>query len=300
MELRHLRAFVAVAEELHFGRAARRLRVAQPPLSRQVRALEEEIGVELLERTTRRVALTPAGRGFLAEARRVLAQTERAVRAAQRAGRGEIGHLALAFVPSADLDVLPRVLRLWNARAPEVELALHALLPGQQVEALRRGDVQVGFLRLPVDGAGLAVEPIAREPLVAALPADHPLARCRRVRVGDLRTAPLILFPRTVAPGYYDRLVSVCRRAGFAPRVVHETASMQTNLGLIAAGLGVSLLPAAIRNLARAGVVYRPLAPPVPYVEMAVAYRRDERAPVLRAFLATVRDAVGSRRGDGS
>src|SRR5215470_3343253 len=157
MELRHLRYFVAVAEELHFGRAAIRLHMAQPPLSQQIRQLEQEIGVTLLNRTKRRVELTPAGRAFLEEARRTLAQAERSVRTAQRASRGETGFLAIGFVPTADLDVLPRVLRAWRRRCPDVEVELSALSPAQQVEALREGRIQVGILRPPIDDAGLTV-----------------------------------------------------------------------------------------------------------------------------------------------
>jgi DNA-binding transcriptional LysR family regulator len=296
MELRHLRYFVAVAEELHFSRAASRLHMAQPPLSQQIRQLEQELGVALFTRTKRRVEMTPAGGAFLEEARRVLAQAERGVRPAQRAGRGEIGHLAIGFVPSADLDLLPRVLRVWGAQFPHVEIELHALLPAAQVEALLDGRIHIGFVRLPLDDSGLAVESIQREPLLAVLPRGHRLARSVRVRLPDLAGDTMILFPRHIAPGYYDVFVNACRRAGFTPRVLHP-GSMQTNLALVSAGLGVSLLPASIRNLRRAGVVYRPLAPPVPQVEMAVAYRRAERSAVLPAFLEVTHDVV--RRGRG-
>src|SRR5689334_5740766 len=151
MELRHLRYFLAVAEELHFGRAATRLGIAQPPLSQQIRQLEQELGATLLNRTKRRVELTPAGRAFLEHTRQILAETERAKRVARRAGRGEIGRLAIGFVSSADLDVLPRVLRAWRERFPDVEVELHALLTAAQVDALGRGRLDVGFIRLPAD-----------------------------------------------------------------------------------------------------------------------------------------------------
>ena len=187
MELRHLRYFVAVAEELHFSRAAARLHIAQPPLSQQIRHLERELGVALFNRTRRHVELTAAGRAFLDESRRVLLQAERAARIAQRAGRGEIGQLAVAFVPSADLDLLPRVLRAWSARFPDVELDLQALLPVAQLEALAGGRIQVGLVRLPVTaGSEVIVECIESEPLVAALPLRHRLAKRARVRVADL------------------------------------------------------------------------------------------------------------------
>ncbi len=295
MELRHLRYFVAVAEELHFGRAAARVRIAQPPLSQQIRQLEQELGAELFTRTNRRVELTPAGRAFFDEATRVLAQAERAVRTAQRASRGEIGRLAIGFVPSADLDVMPRVLKVWTARFPYVEIELHSLLPTAQVEALREERIQIGFLRLPVDTAGLVVEPIMREPLIVALPRAHRQARSARVRLTDLSEDTMILFRSDVAPEYHDVFLSACRRAGFTPKVLHP-GSMQANLGLVSAGLGVALLPASIRNLRRAGVVYRPLAPPVPVVEMAIAYRREERSAVLAAFLDVLREVVGRRK----
>ena len=300
MELRHLRYFLAVAEELHFGRAASRLGIAQPPLSQQIRKLETELGVALFNRTKRRVDLTPAGQAFLEEVRQVLAQADRAVRTAQRAGRGEIGHLAIGFVPSADLDLLPRVLRAWRARFPHVEIELHTLLPTEQVEGLREGRINVGFVRMPVDDGGLVVEAIQREPLVVVLYRTHRLAQARRVRLADLAPDTMIVFPRHIAPGYYDVLISACRLAGFTPQVLHP-GSMQTNLALVSAGLGVTLLPASIRNLRRSGVVYRALAPPVPQVEMAVAYRRDEGSAVVPAFLQVLREVVGvdrRRRGD--
>jgi DNA-binding transcriptional LysR family regulator len=296
MELRHLRYFLAVAEELHFGRAAARVQIAQPPLSQQIRQLEQELGVALFNRTKRRVELTPAGRAFLEHARQILAEAERAKRVAQRAGRGEIGRLAIGFASSADLDILPRVLRVWHERFPDVEIELHALLTSAQVDGLRRGRIQVGFVRLPMEETNLVVESIQREALVAALPDGHRLARRARVRLAELASDTMILFPRHTAPGYYDVFISACRRAGFTPQLLHP-GSMQTNLGLVSAGLGVSLLPASIRNLRRAGVVYRPLAPPVPQVEMGMAHRRDEPSAVLPAFLETVRDVVRRERG---
>src|SRR5215468_10157993 len=295
MEFRHLRYFLAVAEELHFGRAAVRLGIAQPPLSQQIRQLEQELGVTLFHRTKRRVEITPAGQAFSEEVRQVLAQAERAVSTAQRAGRGEIGQLDIGFAPSADLDILPRVLRVWNARFPAVEIDLHPLLPSAQTEALRDGRIQIGFVRLPLEESALVVETIQREPLLAVLPAGHALARRARVRLAELGGDRMIMFPRRMAPGYYDLLISACRSAGFTPRVLQEPGSIQTNLGLVSAGLGVTLMPASIRNLRRTGVVYRPLASPVPHAEMAVAYRRDERSAVLPAFLQVLHDVIRPR-----
>ena len=295
MELRHLRYFIAVAEELHFGRAAARLRIAQPPLSQQIRMLEQEIGVPLFSRSTRRVELTAAGQALLVEARLVFEQAERAVRMAQRASRGEVGRLAIGFVPAADLDLLPRVLRAWAVQRPDVEIELHAMLSAPQIEALQDGRVQVGLVRLPVDHGGLVVEVIQREPLVVALPEGHRLAERSRVRLADLKHEGMILFPRHMAPSYYDLLVSVCRHAGFTPRVLHETESMQTNIGLVAAGLGFSLHAASIRTLQRGGVVYRALTLPV-YTELAVAYARHDPSPLVEAFVRVVRETAGRSR----
>ena len=295
MELRHLRYFLAVADELHFGRAASRLGIAQPPLSQQIRQLEQELGLALFHRTNRRVEITPAGQAFAHEVRQVFAQAERAVSTAQRAGRGEIGQLDIGFAPSADLDILPRVLRVWNARFPAVEIGLHPLLQRAQAEALRDGRIQIGFVRLPLDESGLVVEIIQRESLLAVLPAGHSLARRARVRLAELAGDRLIMFPRAMAPGYYDLLISACRSAGFTPRVLQEPGSIQTNLGLVSARLGVTLMPASIRNLRRAGVIYRPLAPPAPRAELAVTYRRDERSAVLPAFLEVLHEVVRRR-----
>lgn len=296
MELRHLRYFIAVAEELHFGRAAARLHIAQPPLSRQIRQLEEELEVELLDRTKRRIELTAAGRTFLTEAKRVLAQSERAVRAAQSTGRGEMGPLALGFVPSAGLDVLPRALRLCRARLPQLELELHPMTRCQQIDALRSGRIQIGLVLLPFEDAPLAIEPLRREALVAVLPEGHRLARRERLKMLDLRTEAVISFPRPPR-GRDHIIVSACRQAGFEPQMSYATDRIETNLALVAAGLGVSLLPASVRNLRRVGVVYRSLVPPAPEVEIAAAYPREGASASALAFLAVLREATaGARR----
>lgn len=296
IELRHLRYFLAVAEQLHFGRAAARMQIAQPPLSQQIRKLEQSLGVELFFRTRRRVELSPAGEALVPEAQRALAQAERAMRVAQRAGRGESGTLSIGFIPSADLEVLPRVLREWCRSYPEVELKLRTMLPAAQIDALRDGSIHVGFVRGPADEPGLAVEPILREPLVAALPSRHRLARSARVRIADLASDVMILFPRRDAPAYYDIIIGACQAAGFTPRLLHP-GSLQTNLALVSAGLGVSLMPASIRVLRRAGVQYRPLVAPAPSVEMAMIYRTDERSAVFSAFLTVARAVLGRHGG---
>jgi len=296
MELRHLRYFVTVAEELHFRRAAERLNIAQPPLSQQIRRLEDELGITLFNRTRRKVQLTSAGRRFLEEARRTLDQAERAVRIAQRTSRGEVGLLAVGFVSAADFTVLPLLLPLFQRRFPDVQLRLPTMSSTEQLDALRDGRIDVGFLRPPMDAEGLVVEPILKEPLVAALPIGHPLAASRRVQVRSLAKERYIFFPRNVAPSFYDLVVSYYRTAGLSLHVTHEAEHLQTILSLIAGGVGVSLLPASVRHLKRPGVVCCPLRPPVPHVEMKMAYRRDNDSDVLRVFLETAREVARALR----
>jgi len=292
MELRHLRYFVAVAEELHFGRAATRLHLAQPPLSRQIRALEDEVGVALLARTNRRVALTEAGRVFLEGARRTLAQADAAVGDARRAARGEIGRLALGFVGTATYDVLPRLLRAFRVASPDVVLELRSLTTGEQVAAFRERRLDIGLLRPPVDDPTLALRTIVREPLLAVLPDTHPLAGYARVPLGALADEPFILYRRASGPATHDRIVGACLRAGFSPAIVQETDEMQTMAGLVAGGLGVALMIAPVGAPHSAGVVYRPLEGAAPTWEMALAWRRDNETAVVRAFLAVSGDVV--------
>lgn len=295
MELRHLRYFVAVAEDLHFTRAAHRLNIAQPPLSEQIRNLEGELGVQLLARTKRSVRLTDAGRLFLEEARRTLTQVEHAVRLAQRAAVGEIGALSIGFVPSADLSVLPKVIPAFAKRFPNVHLDLYNMTGASQVDALRDGRIQLGILLQPVDEDAFVVETILREPFVIVLPAKHRLAAHRRVALRSLAHENYIFFPRRIAPKTYDMLVSFCRAAGVTLRVTQESDHVQTTLGLVAAGLGVSLIPASVRHIQRKGVTYRHLRPPVPWIEMCVAYRRDTQSQAVRNF-ATVVHEMAQRR----
>lgn len=292
MELRHLRYFVAVAEELHFGRAAERVHIAQPPLSQQIRRLEDELGVQLFDRTKRRVELTLAGRAFLGEARQTLARAEQAVRAAQQASRGEVGELAVGFVGSATYLIVPLVLRTFRHRFPKVELLLEELSPAEQAERLRLGQIHVGFFRSVSDDEALTFEWILEERLVMALPKSHRLARQHRVELAKLAGDSFVLFPRAIGPGFYDLIVSQCRRAGFTPRVALEASSVQTIVGLVAAGMGVALVPASCQNFRRAGVIYKAIREPGPTVKMAVAWRRDDRSPVLRAFLEVVREVA--------
>jgi DNA-binding transcriptional LysR family regulator len=289
VELRHLRYFVAVAEELHFGRAAARLHLAQPPLSRQIQQLENELGVRLFERGKRRVALTDAGAVFLDHARAVLAQADAAVEAARGAARGEAGKLTVGFIGAASYSVLPGIVQAFRTRVPDAELVLQELTTAEQLAALRAGQLRAGLVRPPVADATLAAETILREPLVVALPAGHPLAAQRRLALAALAAEPWVLFPRRLAADLYDQIVALCERAGFRPRLAQEAVQMQTVVRLVGAGGGVSLVPRSVRTLHSAGVAYRPLRDGPATVEMAVAWRRDDESPLLRQFLDVAR-----------
>ncbi len=291
MELRHLRYFTAVAEELHFGRAAARLHMAQPPLSQHILNLEKEIGVKLFERTKRKVELTEAGRVFLAEAQLILEHAEQATRAAQRASRGEVGRLRVGFVMSATCSLLPPALQTFRARYPAVELALEETTTESGLEALREGKIRACLLRLPVNSDQvITAEPVLRERLVLALPAGHRLAQQSPVSLRALSQEPFILFPRNQGQSFYDRIVSLCHKAGFSPRVAQEATQMQTILSLVAAGIGVALIPESVQSLRGAGVVYQPLRERAPETGLALAWRRDDDSAVLANFLNVVRE----------
>jgi DNA-binding transcriptional LysR family regulator len=285
VELRHLRYFVTVAETLHFGRAAEQLHIAQPPLSQQIRRLEAELGVRLLQRTSRRVGLTDAGRLFLVEARRTLAQADRAAKVAVRAHRGELGRLTIGYMASAELTVLPRVLPAFRERYPDVQLVLQILAPREQFQRLRAGRLDVGFVRLPARDGRLAVAPVFREPLVTVLPEGHALARRRAVSLHSLRGETFVLFPREHAPGYYDLLMEICRPSKVDMKLVQESEKLQTIVSLVAMGRGVSLMPKCVTNLARKGVVYRPLRPRVPDTELGLVYDSANRSRLVQAFV---------------
>ncbi len=289
MELRHLRYFVAVAEELHFGRAAKRLAMSQPPLSQQIKLLEEEIGVVLFLRTKRQVELTAAGEVFLGEARKAIAQAEHAIRAARRAARGEIGRLAVGFVSSAVYGQVPSIFRLMRSRYPGVSLVLQDLTSEEQVEAVKANRIDVGLIRPPVLAAeSLAMRVIWRETLMVALPEGNPLAREAEIAVEALAGESFIQIPRHVAPGFYDQCIRICARAGFAPKIVQEARTTPTIVSLIAGGMGVSILPSSLMSLQRSGVVYRPLKTPAPTTDMAVIWRPADESPTLRSFLEII------------
>lgn len=287
MELRQLRYFVAVAEELHFRRAAERLHISQPPLSQQIRALEDELGFPLLVRTRRRVQLTPAGEAFLRDARALLNELAGAVATARRIDAGQTGRLRISFVGSALLSsIVPATVERFRETRPGVEIELRERSTIDQLRAVRAGVVDVGLVRPPIDDdAGLRVRTVLRERTVAALPAGHSLAELSRVPLRRLAAEPLVLFPRDQAPGFHDLLVDALAGAGAAARVIQYAPEMTTIIGLVAAGVGVSLVPSSVSRLALEGVTYRPVAG-APRSELVAITRADDESALARAFVA--------------
>ena len=294
MELRHLRYFVAVAEELNFRRAAVRLHVAQPALSLQVRQLEEELGAALFDRDRHHVALTAAGSVFLDHARRVLDNAGEAARAAGRAARGETGRLSIGFSAQLSYEWLPTVLRLFHRAVPDVEIGLTELTPVRQIEELlaRRMDLGIIGLDLPEPHEELEVAVMTEERLVVALPLDHPLARRRKLTLAELAKEKFIFTSRANAPAYNPWLVALCEQAGFTPKVALEADRSPSSLNYVAAGFGVAIFPAQIGRLATPGAAFVSLDDAVPRYQLCVAWRRDSRTPALERFLEVARTVV--------
>jgi len=292
--LRHLRSFVTVAEERHFGRAAERLHIAQPPLSQQIRRLEAEVGVELFVRTTRRVDLTAAGAAYLERARALLAAVDAAADEARRVAAGAVGRLSIGCVGSATYSLLPALSRRLAEELPGIDFAFHGeMLVAAQVEALRSGAIDVALLRPPADDAGLTLAVLREERLVVAVPEAHPLAERRQVRVADLAGADLIVHSAGRRSAMYDVVRGLLAGAGVTPRIRHEVGETSTLVTLVAGGLGVAVVPEPVGALALRGVAYRPLVRPARSIELAVAHRAERTEPHLLRTLAVIADVVG-------
>ena len=287
MELRHLRYFQVVAEELHVGRAAQRLHMAQPPLSRQIQALEAELGMRLFDRTRRGVALTPAGAAFQEQCRAVFASVEHAVIAARRAAVGEIGRIVVGYVSSLAYVGLTEVLGAFRAAAPHVDVIVREGPPQEQIDAIADGRLDVGFVRGPIAEAGLVAEVARREALAAALPPRHRLARRARIELHELAGEPFVAFPRARSPGFFDQMMSLCRAAGFTPRIVQEAPLMDV-VALVGAGFGVALVPQSFRRVGRSNLAVRPLVG-APRADLMMVRRADDQTPALQRFLDIAR-----------
>jgi len=294
VELRHLRSFIAVAEERHFGRAARRLGIPQPPLSQLIRALEEELGARLFDRTSRSVALTAVGQVFLRDTQAILRQIEEATGHARRAGRGEAGHLDIGYCTTATYLVFPEALCAFRTTAPSVDVRLHELASAAQLAALAERRIDAGFVAPPLEAPpDVDVEVIASDPLVVALPEGHPLAERRRIRPADLQGEPMVTVRRDVEPVWADACNTWLRAAGVAPRLVQEPDSKLAVLGLVSAGIGIALVTASLADVRRAGVVFRPFSVPTVRLGLGLALARPASPAALR-FAEVVR-AVSAR-----
>lgn len=298
MELRHLRYFVAVAEELHFTRAARRLGIEQPPLSQQIKALEAEIGTPLFERRARTVALTDAGRGLLDDARSILAQVQLATDHARRVARGDAGRIGVGMINSAPFHpFVPRVLREFGQTYPDVALSLDEHATPVLAEAVLADRLDVAFVRpLLGDEPRLVSETLFDEAVLIAMPQAHRLATRRRLAIADLRSEAFVLFSRAVGAGLYDDILATCRRAGFSPRIGQEASQVTSIVNLVAAGLGVSLVPASMQQIHSDGVVYRPIIGDAPKARMSLVYRRGDESATVRNMVALAR-TVAKRMG---
>lgn len=294
MELRHLRYFVAVAEELSFTRAASRLLMTQPSLSTQMKQFERELGVELFDRSRRNIRLTEAGQVLLEESRLLLEQLDRTIAVVRRVGSGAVGHLNIGFVPSASNLTMPAVLKAFRREHAGVETFLQEMPPDEVRRQLHERRIDIGFVFLPFDDEALSYRTLAIEPLIAAVPTGHRLTSAKKVRVADLEREPFILPREYAIPGYKARVLLACEEAGFVPRVVQRDVwLMQTVTGLVAAGIGVALVPASESRLHREGVAYIQLEGHVPTVEIGAAWRRDDGSPILAAMRSAV-DEVGA------
>ena len=296
MELRHLRYFVAAAEELHFRRAAERLGIAQPALSQQIQQLEQEIEALLFHRLTRGVELTDAGRAFVEDARIILDHVEQAKAKAQRVARGDQGMIRIGFTGSASFNPLvPGVIQDYRARFPGIAVSLIESGSSQLVDSLRAGRVDAAFIRSPsreVDG--LFVVSIIEEEMLIALPSRHDLAASASLSLEALSGEPFILFPRANSPEVFDNIVLACRRAGFSPKIIQQAPEVASALNLIAAGEGVSIVPASMQHMQPHGVAYRAILGDAPRAPLSLAHRSNEPSAAVRNLAALARRAAAT------
>jgi DNA-binding transcriptional LysR family regulator len=286
MDLKHLRYFVAVAEELHFTRAAHRLNMSQPPLSQMIHRFEAELGFKLFERTKRKVLLTDAGKVLLAESRAIIARADSAVQHAERASRGDVGHLKVAFIPWAEFTTtFSEVFRKFGERHPDVTVDFHSMPSSAALAELSESRIDVAFLATPPDPPrGMNHKLVLSDSLVVALPERHPLTKRRIVPIKLLANLPQIVVAKDRIGSLYQLLDTICRNAGFELRARHVIDHPQTTLALVAAEVGVSLVPGSYENVKRPGIVFRPIRPSA-RVTMIAAWRPDDKSSVLRAFL---------------
>lgn len=297
MELRHLRYFIAVAEELHFTRAAARLHIGQPPLSQQIQALEQEVGAQLLERSKRWVRLTEAGKLFLNDARKILALSEQSMLTAQRASRGEMGELRVGFTSSMPFTVvLQRVVNLYRQRFPQVTLTLQEMSSLRQIEGIVQRTLDVGFIRPPeVEiAAGVRAITLRHDPLLLVMPDNHRLASKKSLKLAELAGEDFVMYSKDVGTGIYAQIVRLCRQAGFEPHIVQDAREATTIIGLVAAGCGVSILPESFQCIQMPGVCFRKISDPDATTASMLASRSGESTPLVDAFFQLAIEVGGS------
>jgi DNA-binding transcriptional LysR family regulator len=299
LELRHLRYFVALADTLHFGRAAAKLRIAQPSLTHQIQQLEAELQTPLLRRTKRRVELTDAGGKFLQEAREILARTDRAALIARRTGRGEVGRLRLAVGYCMDHQHVSKAVSLFNRRHHGIRVELQTMAVQEQLEALREDRLDAAFVQPPITEPSVTGETVSRESFVVALPPNHRLAGKRELSLSTLANEPFILPPQSIVPVFHDLVLRACREAGFVPNAPHEADHLQLVLGMVAAGSGVALVPESVRKMNRR-VAFASPRPSPPELQVVVAWRREDTSTIVSEFVKTAREVLGRRRTSAS
>ncbi|KAM3095272.1 LysR family transcriptional regulator [Phormidesmis sp. 146-35] len=289
MELRQLKYFITVAEELHFGRAAESLHLSQPALSKQIQALEDSLEIRLLERTKHWVRLTIAGQKFLETAHKVLREVEEGIQITKQVAEGQVGQVRIGLTEATLFSLAPKIVRHYRNNYSQVKLILTSGGTEAHVEALRTHRIDVGFVYLPIREPSLSIHPLFEETYVAALPPFHRLARQKQIALQSLATEPLIFYPRSLAPVLYATFIKHCEQAEFVPNIVQEAELAQTRLGLTAAGVGITFVLSDMQNLSAKGVVYRPLIGDFLTLKLAIAWRHNEPSPVVHEFLKALK-----------
>ncbi|MGE6515993.1 LysR substrate-binding domain-containing protein [Lysinibacillus sphaericus] len=298
MDIRKMRYFITVAEELNFSRAAERLRMAQPPLSQEIRKLEEELGVQLFYRTKRKVELTNAGKIFLDGVRQIMFQVEKTIRETQLADEGKIGQLTVGFVDSTEIVI--EILKNFRERFPKIQLVLREMTTEQQLKALYEKEIQIGFFRTKQNNGILSSEVCSEESLRLVLSQNHPLASLAEVSLQLLVDEPFIMFPRHLGPDFYDFITSYFSEQGVNLNVVQEAIQMQTIVNLVAIGMGISVVPSSVETYKQYGVIYKKFKETPPKINLYVGWRQDEKSAIINQFLTIVREVYSTRKSNKS
>ncbi len=285
MELRHLKYFVAVAEELHFGNAAKKLHIAQPPLSQQIKDLENELKTKLFYRTKREVSLTSSGEVFFKDAKQILEAAEKAKQNALRALRGETGSLSIAFIVSATYSILPDILKEYHQKFPGIELSIHEMSPQEQITAIKEKRVNVGFLRTPINDDALQTVVLTKEPLLVAIPINNIKAKLKSIQLNDLKDENFIMFAPRHGPGIYNTTMDLFKKSNIIPKIKYEVDHIQAMLALVSSGLGIAFVPLSISTLMKRSIVYKQLQSNKSLIELSVAYLPENQSSALASFL---------------